>query len=65
MSVVRIPSRANRSMSVSMLKRSIRPRMTSLTRGCVTPSRFAVWAWVRPRAAIAFCRLSISSAPRP
>jgi hypothetical protein len=34
-----MPKRASMSIRVSMLKRSMRPRIRSLTRGCVTPSR--------------------------
>src|SRR5574341_212597 len=50
------------SMSVSMLKRSIRPRIKSLTRGWVTPRRSAASACFKPRARITFCRFTISSA---
>src|SRR5712691_3086629 len=58
----RISSRANMSISVSMLKRSIRPRIKSLTRGWVTPRSSAASACFNPRAAIAFCRFTMSSA---
>src|SRR5262245_29047239 len=50
------------SMSVSMLKRSRRPRITSLTRGWATPRSLAVSACVSPRATITFCKLTMSSA---
>src|SRR3972149_3747971 len=50
------------SMSVSMLKRSIRPRIRSLTRGCVTPRSSAASACFNPRAVITFCRFTIRSA---
>src|SRR5574341_222568 len=50
------------SISVSMLKRSIRPRIRSLTRGCVTPRSSAAWACFNPRAVITCCSFSISSA---
>src|SRR3989304_7200765 len=50
------------SISVSMLKRSIRPRIKSLTRGCVTPRSSAASACFNPRAVITFCRFTISSA---
>src|SRR2546422_9207580 len=56
-----MPSLASMSIKVSMLKRSIRPRMRSLTRGWVTPRSSAASPCFRRRAAIAFWRLSISS----
>src|SRR2546422_4520747 len=49
------------SIKVSMLKRSIRPRMRSLTRGWVTPRSLAASPCFSSRAAIAFWRLSIRS----
>src|SRR5712691_2986022 len=49
------------SINVSMLKRSIRPRIKSLTRGWVTPRSFAASACFNPRAVITFCRFAISS----
>src|SRR3990170_4176456 len=49
------------SIRVSMLKRSIRPRIRSLTRGWVTPRSLAVSPCFRPRAVIAFWRFSIRS----
>src|SRR3989442_1872932 len=50
------------SMSVSMLKRSMRPRIRSLIRGWVTPRSSAASACFNPRAVITFCRFAISSA---
>src|SRR5438093_6585301 len=44
-----------------MPKRSIRPRIRSLTRGWVTPRSSAASACFNPRAAIVFCRFSIRS----
>src|SRR5437870_10780162 len=49
------------SINVSMLKRSIRPRIKSLTRGCVTPRSLAASACFNPRAVITFCRFTINS----
>src|SRR3990172_9696713 len=49
------------SMRVSMLKRSMRPRIRSLTRGWVTPRSWAASPCFSPRAAIAFWRFSIRS----
>jgi hypothetical protein len=45
-----------------MLKRSMRPRIKSLTRGWVTPRSSAASACFKPRARITFCRFTISSA---
>src|SRR6266542_240746 len=50
------------SISVSMLKRSIRPRIKSLTRGWVTPRSSAASTCFNPRAVITFWRFTISSA---
>lgn len=49
-----MPRRASMSIRLSVLKRSIRPRNTSLTRGCVTRRILAAFACVSPREAIAF-----------
>jgi hypothetical protein len=50
----RIPSRASMSMSVSVLKRSIRPLSRSLTLGCVTCRILAACDCFRPRSLRAF-----------
>ncbi len=60
--MARMPRRANMSMSVSMLKRSIRPRIRSLIRGCVPPRSSAASACFNPRAVITFCRWAMNSA---
>lgn len=57
----RIPSRANMSMSASVLNRSMRPRRRSLTRGCVTPRILAASACFNARRATAFCTAIIKS----
>lgn len=46
--VTRTPTFASMFTSVSMLNKSIRPRIRSLTRGWVTPSKRAARACVRP-----------------
>ena len=61
-SLTPIPRRASMSMSVSTLKRSIRPLRRSLTLGWVTPKSFAACPCVSPRLAIAFSSATMRSA---
>ena len=49
------PSLASMSIKASVLNKSIRPRRTSLTRGCVTRSIFAASACSSRLDAIALC----------
>jgi hypothetical protein len=55
-------SRANTSMSASVLNRSIRPRSKSLTRGCVTPRTLAADFCLSPREVMSFCNWIMRSA---
>ena len=56
------PSLASMSISASVLKRSIRPRRRSLTRGWVTPSILAAVLCLRPRDSMSFCTWIMRSA---